>query len=243
MPWFKVDDKFTANQKVTRIPRAKRWSAIGLWTLAGAWSADQLTDGFIPQHQFDEMGASQEDADQLCLAHLWSAVEGGFQFNNWGKYQPSAAEVSDKLERLKVTRSLVGKKGAAARWGTSDSKMANQWQDEMPKASNQRLALATPDPSRPDPTIESNSHGKRINEDFQVSDSMRTWFENEKLTVDMNKETAKFVDHYLGVSGDKGLKRDWEATWRSWMRRAQDFRPINADIDPWAGKQHLGFAD
>ncbi len=142
VPWFKVDDKFTANQKVTRIPRAKRWSAIGLWTLAGAWSADQLTDGFIPQHQFDEMGASQEDADQLCLAHLWSAVEGGFQFNNWGKYQPSAAEVSDKLERLKVTRSLVGKKGAAARWGTSDSKMANQWQDEMPKASNQTCPSA-----------------------------------------------------------------------------------------------------
>jgi hypothetical protein len=241
MPWFKVDDKFTANQKVTRIPRAKRWSAIGLWTLAGAWSADQLTDGFVPQHQFDEMGARQEDAEQLCLAHLWSAVEGGFQFNNWVKYQPSAAEVSEKLERLKVTRSIVGKKGAAARWGKPDGKMANEWQDKMPTASTQRLALAIPVPSRPDPTVKSDGHGKRMSEDFSITNSMREWFANQQLTVDIESETSKFVDYYLSQPGERGIRADWAATWRSWMKKSQEFRKVTADVDPWAGKRHLGF--
>ena len=32
-------------------------------------------------------------------------------------------------------------------------------------------------------------------------------------------EADRFRDYWLGVSGQKGVKLDWEATWRNWVRK------------------------
>lgn len=36
-------------------------------------------------------------------------------------------------------------------------------------------------------------------------------------------ELAKFRDYWTAVSGQKGVKRDWDATWRNWLRNAKDW--------------------
>jgi hypothetical protein len=35
-------------------------------------------------------------------------------------------------------------------------------------------------------------------------------------------ETDRFRDYWRGEGGQRASKRDWVATWRNWMRRAQD---------------------
>ena len=44
----------------------------------------------------------------------------------------------------------------------------------------------------------------------------------------------RFRDYWRGVAGAKGLKRDWDATWRNWVRRAVD-KPSSrqAETDAW----------
>ena len=34
------------------------------------------------------------------------------------------------------------------------------------------------------------------------------------------REALVFRDHWLGAAGQKGVKADWAATWRNWIRRA-----------------------
>jgi len=36
-------------------------------------------------------------------------------------------------------------------------------------------------------------------------------------------ELAKFRDYWIAVSGQKGVKRDWDATWRNWLRNAKQW--------------------
>jgi hypothetical protein len=38
-------------------------------------------------------------------------------------------------------------------------------------------------------------------------------------------ELEKFRDHWRQQAGAKGVKADWDATWRNWFRRAAEFRP------------------
>lgn len=40
----------------------------------------------------------------------------------------------------------------------------------------------------------------------------------------------KFRDHWLSASGQKGVKLDWEATWRNWVRNEGD--PPTARASP-----------
>ena len=36
-------------------------------------------------------------------------------------------------------------------------------------------------------------------------------------------ELAKFRDYWIAVAGQKGVKRDWDATWRNWLRNSKQW--------------------
>lgn len=99
MPWFKVDDGLSTKLETTRIPRAHRTAALGLWALAGSWSARELTDGHIPAHMIEELAGTLEDAQRLVEAGFWLVVDGGFQFAVWEGEQPMRAKVIEQREK------------------------------------------------------------------------------------------------------------------------------------------------
>lgn len=80
MTWFKVDDSLHSHPKVM----AASLAAIGLWSVAGSWSSDHLTDGFIPDHMIPSLTRGQiELAKELITAGLWKRARGGYRFHQW----------------------------------------------------------------------------------------------------------------------------------------------------------------
>lgn len=65
------------------------------------------------------------------------------------------------------------------------------------------------------------STATRVPDPFPLTDDLKTWARTECPGVGMS-EHERFMDYWRGVGGAKGRKVDWEATWRNWMRRAQD---------------------
>ena len=53
----------------------------------------------------------------------------------------------------------------------------------------------------------------------------------EAPDVDHRKEHAVFVDYWIAQPGQKGVRTNWDATWRNWMRRKQ------TDLKQRGGKQ------
>lgn len=110
MPWFKVDDTLPFHDKVIAAGNA----AMGLWVRAGAWSMQQLTDGWIPARIAHQLGTRRE-ANRLCDAGLWEEKDGGYTFHEWNQRQPSRAKVmADREEnaaRLREWRRQQKRKG------------------------------------------------------------------------------------------------------------------------------------
>lgn len=98
MVWFKVDDGFPTHRKVLSIPRGKRrLAAVGAWTLTGAWSAANGTEGHIPGHIIDEFGIPSSVVDDLVTSGLWRTdddKQGAQQMHDFLDYNPSAAQVA-----------------------------------------------------------------------------------------------------------------------------------------------------
>lgn len=90
--WFKIDDRFYSHPKVIDLPL----KAVGLWTLAGTWSMDQLTDGFVPKGMLRMLNGAPADAKALVASGLWVEVPGGWKFHDWEDMQPSAESVRKK---------------------------------------------------------------------------------------------------------------------------------------------------
>jgi hypothetical protein len=123
MPWFKVDDGFHSHPKTLRAGTA----AAGLYVRCGSYSAQHLTDGFVPAEVAAQYG-SPEWARRLVVVDYWRVVAGGYQMPDYLDYNPSKAQVlrerAQKAERQKRWREAQ-KKGKGGRRVTSASRNAS----------------------------------------------------------------------------------------------------------------------
>lgn len=141
--WFKVDDGLPTSRKILSIPRSVRLSAVGLWTLAGAWSAGEELDGHVPDYMVTELGGTPRLVDALIRSGLWEEVAEGAQFSNWAEYQPTRAE----LEAARAKEAERKRRWREHR--TPPSVPPGQHVGREPESGH-------PDPTRPDPTINKN---------------------------------------------------------------------------------------
>lgn len=98
MAWGKVDDKLHDHAKAHAAGKA----AMGVWVMALSWSADNLTDGFVPRRVLGRWGTGS-DAKRLATVGLWDEAtrdgEPGWQFHDWAHYQPTRSDVQERRRK------------------------------------------------------------------------------------------------------------------------------------------------
>jgi hypothetical protein len=87
--------------------------------------------------------------------------------------------------------------------------------------SNQRLLQAPTSEAPSSLPARDRKLGTYLPEPFVVTDEMKTWFRQHCAHVNARFEHDKFLDHWRGKPGKDGRKVDWVATWRNWMRNAE----------------------
>ena len=211
MPWFKVDDNLAFHAKVVAAGNA----AMGMWVRAGSWSAQQLTDGFVPDHMVPALGDKRQ-AQRLVAVGLWTQESDGYRFHEWMDRQPSREQV--EAERAAARERMAARR--KNKRGSSPEVRPNS------DGTSEGVREPRPDPTRPDQvptelpvggTPSRKRPGRRLPDDFKPSDAHRELAKNEG--VDLDREFARFVDYWQGEGKPKA---DWDATLRNWIRRAAD---------------------
>lgn len=77
--------------------------------------------------------------------------------------------------------------------------------------------------------------GTRMVEGWMPSPGVAAAIRKECPNLDLAREHKKFIDHWIEIPGQRGLKITWDGTWRNWMRRACEFaeqrNPYQARVD------------
>ena len=85
--------------------------------------------------------------------------------------------------------------------------------------------------------------GARLPEDWTLPGEWRAWalgyvcrYTEQRLTpAEIALEAEKFADYFHSAPGQKGVKLNWRATWRNWVRTAaQQKRPGRGPAPPKA---------
>lgn len=160
MVWFKVDDKLHDHDKAHRAGAP----AMGLWVLAGSWSGDNRTDGFVPERVISRWG-TRAMAARLVSAGLWRRVEGGWQFHDWKGYNPSAAASDAKHE----AESAGGTKGNHVKWHVKRKIVEPDCPhcrapDQVPDQQPEGVPESPPNPPvpEPEPDVDPASHSSSV---------------------------------------------------------------------------------
>lgn len=63
--------------------------------------------------------------------------------------------------------------------------------------------------------------GTRLPDQFFITSDMRAYGREKRPDVDLSLETEKFCNHFRAQPGQKGVKLNWELTWKNWILNAR----------------------
>ncbi len=89
---------------------------------------------------------------------------------------------------------------------------------------------------------ETKRYASKIPDDFWPSQELLDWQAEHFEWVDWKLETHKFIDYWQSVSGSKGMKTNWDATWRNWVRnqkKPRDWAKAKKDSNAQAIQEWL----
>ena len=78
--------------------------------------------------------------------------------------------------------------------------------------------------------IKENKRGSRLPQDWVLSKSMGDWATQERPDLDVRQVAEQFKDYWSAQAGQKGVKLDWDATWRNWIRNTKAVKPNPYDV-------------
>lgn len=141
---------------------------------------------------------------KLCVPESYSQLE-GLSDSHPDSHPPCLSD-SDRDERRVVVTKDVAITDSALRTPESATRVP-------------------PAASGGGPREHARKRASRIRDDFAtagVTAEMVAWAREHAPDINGSYETQKFVDFWRGKSGKDGTKTDWPATWRNWMRKAQE---------------------
>ena len=75
-----------------------------------------------------------------------------------------------------------------------------------------------------------NKRGSRLAQDWFLNKSMGDWATQERPDLDVRQVAEQFKDYWVAQAGQKGVKLDWDATWRNWVRNTKAVKPNPYDV-------------
>ena len=125
-------------------------------------------------------------------------------------------------ELLKVgIKSEKASASAKARWGKKDANALPTQSDS--NATHNTLPITHN-------TKEKSKKGSRLSQDWFLSKSMGDWATQERPDLDVRQVAEQFKDYWVAQAGQKGVKLDWDATWRNWVRNTKTVKPNPYDV-------------
>ncbi len=238
MTWLRVDDQISYAAATVQAGNA----AMGAWLRMSAWSAAQLADGIVPTAVAHTMAASRELA-ALVNAGLVVEREDAYEIVGYLETNPSREQV----QREREARRAGGRFGASRRWGSDGSThgSTHDTSDSSTHGVTQR-DVDTPVPARPvhdpererahaplalpgSPDLEPTEKPKRQTEPRAAripatdkGEAALQAFADAHGIDTKHAQWPRFVDYWRGEGGQRARKVDWAATWRNWLRRADE---------------------
>ncbi|MDQ1246900.1 MAG: hypothetical protein QG597_1268 [Actinomycetota bacterium] len=226
MVWFQVDDSMWSHPKILGLSPTAGW----LWTRAGAYCAQHLTDGVIPPTALLILGATDDAVADLVGARLWIETPDGYRFHDWHTYQRTRQQVeSDRASARDRQAKARARKAQSVTDSVTDSVTAPVSNGVSHGVTNgvSHTARALPnraEPSRPleVPKSVTRKRATPPPDVFEITDDMRRWAAAKAPGVNLEDETERLLD-WARANGRS--YKDWKAAWRNWIKNAKTRTP------------------
>ena len=202
-PWFRLYSEFAHDPKIQMLSEAMQRRYVMLMCLRCSEVLETLHETEIAF----QLRLSTEELDetkQLFISKNF--IDKHWNLLNWDKRQ----FVSDS-STMRVAKHRNKKKQVSNADETLQKRPSNAIDTDTDTEQIQKKV--------------NNKRGSRLAQDWFLSKSMGDWATQERPDLDARQVAEQFKDYWVAQAGQKGVKLDWDATWRNWVRNTKAVKP------------------
>lgn len=226
--------------------------AFGLWTWGMCYAQTHKTDGRLPRVAvMSALGAQRRVLSRLAVrlvtSGLWDELEdGSFQVHNYGAKNQTAAEIASRDEQRKAANAErqarwrnarnAGVTRPVTRDSDGDVTLRN---GPTTTTTSTTTSTTTNEITAPRDAAPTTKRGSRLPDGWAPSAETQEWSKAQGVTDPTGTILDDFRDYWQALPGAKGVKLDWDATFRNRVRQVAQHRPSPRAPVP---RQQLGAA-
>jgi hypothetical protein len=207
-PWFRLYSEFAHDPKVQMLSEAMQRRYVMLLCLRCSEVLETLHETEITfqlRLSTDEL----DETKQLFISKNF--IDKHWNLLNWDKRQ----FVSDS-STMRVAKHRNKKKQVSNADETLQKRPSNAIDTDIDTEQTQKKV--------------NNKRGSRLAQDWFLNKSMGDWATQERPDLDVRQVAEQFKDYWVAQAGQKGVKLDWDATWRNWVRNTKAVKPNPYDV-------------
>jgi len=207
-PWFRLYSEFAHDPKIQMLSEAMQRRYVMLMCLRCSEVLETLHETEIAF----QLRLSTEELDetkQLFISKNF--IDKHWNLLNWDKRQ----FISDS-STMRVAKHRNKKKQASNADETLQKRPSNAIDTDTDTEQIQKKV--------------NNKRGSRLAQDWFLNKSMGDWATQERPDLDVRQVAEQFKDYWVAQAGQKGVKLDWDATWRNWVRNTKAVKPNPYDV-------------
>jgi hypothetical protein len=193
-PWFRLYSEFAHDPKIQMLSEAMQRRYVMLLCLRCSEVLETLHETEIA-FQLRLSTAELDETKQLFIAKNF--IDKQWNLLNWDKRQ----FVSDS-STMRVARHREKKKQ----------------ESNVDETLQKRPSNATDTDTDTDTEKKKNKRGSRLASDFCFTKEWEDFCQQTRPELNPVKTFDQFKDYWIAQAGQKGVKLDWFATWRNWVR-------------------------
>ena len=207
-PWFRLYSEFAHDPKIQMLSEAMQRRYVMLMCLRCSEVLETLHETEIA-FQLRLSTEELEQTKQLFISKNF--IDKHWNLLNWDKRQ----FVSDS-STMRVAKHRSKKKQVSNVNETLQKRPSNAIDTDTDTEQIQKKV--------------NNKRGSRLAQDWFLSKSMGDWATQERPDLDVRQVAEQFKDYWVAQAGQKGVKLDWDATWRNWVRNTKAVKPNPYDV-------------
>lgn len=171
---------------------------------------------------------------ESVLDEFFELTEGGYR--NY-RADVEIAEYHTYIDKQRSNGKLGGRPKKSSGKPTANP---SQTQVEPKKSLNNKQQTITNNQLKELEPQPKQSKGTRLDQSWELPDEWAIWAKQNRSDLNINQTADGFKDYWIAAPGAKGVKADWFATWRNWVRNQKAGK---ASEPSWAQKQREWVAE
>jgi hypothetical protein len=235
--WIKLQADIVEHPKFIGLSPAAKWAFIEMMIYAQRNLSDGFIDGRVMRGKWaedviEELLTNDKESPSL------TRIDDDYQLHNYAKYQRSRAQVEELIETRQRNGSRGGQVSALARSSKSEAKVKQT--DSKSEANGVAKEYPDTDTDTDKGVVVKPTRKTQLQPGWKPSPAGYDYAKTKAPGMNIEASLEDFEDYNLR---NNRTNADWDAAWRTWVRKAVEFNALLAQPLPPPKKQFTGYED